>query len=357
MAAEIFQLIGESLENATAHYVTDTATRLITDFTPIAITGIGLFITCYGYLIMAGHIQEPFKEFLLKATKIIIVSALALHTSTYLDWVVSAINGLQSGLGAAVGHTDTSSSIYQILDNMLDKGLVIMKKCWENARNTSWMRMGDIVNFYIDSVLVAASTIIIVVTGGMIVMVASIMLKIMLAIGPIFIMCLMWPLTAKFFDAWFAQTLTYILKTVFVVVVISFAIEIFSQVLGSIDVNSDLSGTKTSIMLVETTVAGYLLYKVVMEVAGMAAGLAGGISASTMSIGRLMSEVTSPMRLFGRGRREGGGGSSRATPARAKTGGANMEGSALGQSSASSSATPIYQRRLMENLQNGFSKK
>lgn len=356
METVIFQVIGKSLDKATATYITSTAARVISDFMPVAIIGITLFITCYGYLVIAGRVQEPFTDFLLKCTKIIVIAAFALNTPIYLDWVVSAIDGLQSGLSSALGQADPSGSVYQALDSMLDRTLVLMGKCVENAKNTSFTEMGDVISWYIEAGLIACSAFVLLVTGGMIIMISSVMLKILLAIGPIFILCLMWPITAKFFDMWFAQTMTYLLKTVLVVVVIAFAIKIFSNIIDNINPNSDLSTSGTLEIFVETLVAGYLLYKIMLEVAGMASGLAGGIAAATMRFGQIVSAAAVPVQASTKTLAKTASGIKTAGDFLAGKIGNRAGGGLTKNIGSSNSETPAYQRKLIENLNTSWRK-
>lgn len=345
MQSGIFQFVGHTLDNATLTYVVSASGRIIKNFTPLAISGIGLFITLYGYLIISGRVQEPFSDFIYTCVKIIIISALALNAITYMDWVVSAINGLQSGLASALSYSNPSADVYQTLDNSLEKGFVVMQKFVELAQSESFTNLGKILFLYFNAGVMAFGTIVLLITGGVIVLTATLMLKIMLAIGPVFIMCLMWPVTAKFFDAWFAQVMTYVLKIVFVAVVIAFAISIFNALVSTIDPNKMMHGGEMLTITLEVMIASFLLYKIILEVSSMASGLAGGIASSAMTIGNIASFASLGRGLLIQDKQVVGSMASKGPS------GVAAEKKELGFTSESNAYAPLYQRKMIENIQ------
>ncbi len=61
----------------------------------------------------------------------------------------------------------------------------------------------------------------------------------MLGIGPVFVALLLWPATSKFFDSWFGQVMTYILRIALVAAVMGLAFKGFDAVINSVDLDSD----------------------------------------------------------------------------------------------------------------------
>ena len=75
-----------------------------------------------------------------------------------------------------------------------------MAKCAEKARNTGVLGFGDMMNWYYNATIIALATIILVITGGIILMVASVMLKIMLFIESIIRLVKRWRLMTRRLD-------------------------------------------------------------------------------------------------------------------------------------------------------------
>lgn len=304
ITSHIFHYIGTMFDNATATFVSSKSASLIAAITPMAIAGIGLFITTYGYLIMAGKIQEPFKDFVFKCAKIIFIAAFALNTANYLHYVVEAINGLQSGLSSALGTGTGAASIYDQLDQTLTKSFRIFQKCMEKAQDASWYDIATVIRWYSIGALIIVATLAVVLVGGFIIITASILLKVMLAIGPLFIMCLFWPVTARFFESWLGQTLAYVLKIVSVAIVLALAENIFGRIVDHADVTAaDSNGL---IMGIEIVIVGYILYRVMIEVVGSMASIAGGVSMAVMTLANMASATSAPLRAARAAKNVGG---------------------------------------------------
>lgn len=288
----IFQIMDVMFENATNTFVVTKAASLIAAIKPLAVTATGLFLTLYGYMVMAGRVQEPFKDFLLKSIKIILIATFALNAPFYISSVVDTLNGLEDGLVSALGG---NTNIFAQLDSTLNKGFDLMDQALDQSDNADWADFGSIIAWHLIAFIVIGSTLVLVLVGGMVILVASALLKVLFAIGPLFIMCLMWPATAKFFDSWFSQVITFTLKIVFVALVLTLANEMFSRVITPINLNNNNSPWPIALSVL---IAGYLNYRLVLEVSSMAASLAGGIAASTLGFGQMVSAVGAPKRAL-----------------------------------------------------------
>lgn len=210
----LFQSMGETIDNATQTFVVQVSTDIIAMITPWAISGVSLFITFYGYLLIAGKIQEPFYDFLIKCVKIGLISTFALSAPNYWEGIVATLQGLEASLMNAIneGHY---THFYQTLDNSLSRGMSLVNTCLQKASDTSVWETGTLIRWYSVAVCLFFSFALIVVMGGIVILMTSVLLKVLFAIGPLFILCLLWPVTARFFDQWFSQTLTYLFKIVF----------------------------------------------------------------------------------------------------------------------------------------------
>lgn len=76
-------------------------------------------------------------------------------------------------------------------------------------------------------IFIYGGTLIIAIPVGAMEIVAKIMLTLMLGIGPFFIAMLMFPVTAKWFDSWFGQVMTYIMQIALVTTVLGMGMKFF----------------------------------------------------------------------------------------------------------------------------------
>lgn len=290
MSFTAFGYVGRQIDNATQAFVSDNAGAIIGAITPIAVTGVGIYLAVFGYMVIAGRIQAPFSDFMLKSVKIILIAAVALNASNYTNWVVGSINGLQDGLASTFGHgtSGEANSTYSMLDQQVDAAWSKVLECMVQADKAGTFppNLGAWFGWMAAAAIIAVSVFVLVVVGGVIIISATLLLKVVLAVGPLFLMCLLWPVTAKFFDSWFGQALTYVLKIVLVAVVVSLAMAIFGNFVQGIQ-TTDRGATLE--MSLATLLIAVVLYKTMLEVGGVASGLAGGVSAAAMSIGQALN--------------------------------------------------------------------
>jgi len=290
----LFQFVGDSVTNATNAFVVPAANKLIDSLTPIVMSCVLCYITLMSYAMTFGHIQQPFATFIKTSVKIIVVSAFALNADTYATYVMGTFSGLESGLAQALNTastTDAPQTIYQTLDASINKGFGMVGTCWEHANEAGWTNFGSMAGWMVTASLIAAGVGVLSLLGGAIVIMAKFSLALMLGIGPLFILCLMFPMFSRFFDAWFSQVLNYILTIVFVAVVLSFAMAIFNAFIGQVNLDGD--GTTNPMFVgLQVLFVCFILGWLIKNVGQKAAALAGGMSVGALALRAMVSPVT-----------------------------------------------------------------
>lgn len=290
----IFEFIGDSLAGALRTFVDATSNRIILDFTTFAIVCTGIYIACMGYAIIMGQIQESLSAFLVKSAKLALIATFALNAGNYSQWVVGTMQGLEQGITAAFSGTDAGGSVYKSLDQTMGKGLDIAAGLQQQAAGRGVTEIGAAISDEINAAVVAISTLLIMIAAGGMIIVAETGLTLMLGIGPLFIMCLMWPPAARFFDSWFGQCLNYIVRIALLSAVSAFAMAAFSAYTSSVNPAGDQNSLFTALcMAVMACILFFLLY----ETSHIATALAGGMSSVAVSLRNLASPVTGGMQL------------------------------------------------------------
>ena len=286
----VFQFIGDTVTNATDAFVTPAASDLMTALQMVVLTSVTLYITMTGYAISTGAVESPFWTFVKQCMKIIIIAFFALTADGYITGVMGAINGLESGLSQAMSGGAAPPSIYAVLDQSLGKGFKIVGLCFQNADKAGWS-FGSVLAWAIAGIVVAIGTVLVAMLGGAVVIVAKFSLAVMFALGPLFIVSLMFPATARFFDSWFSQVMNYVLTIVIMAIIMTFAMAAYDSFIK----DADFSGAGTTNPLFAAlqigTLTGVLCW-IILQAGGMASGLAGGVSMAAMGIRHLISPVT-----------------------------------------------------------------
>lgn len=279
----VFTSIGQTIDNATATFVTDVATDAIATVTPWALVGLELYIVLFAYNMIFGMVNAPFNAGLIKVGKIMFISTMALNADMYLNGVVSALTGIEEGLTAAFSGS-SGGSIYSSLDASLSKGIELILQCKQKAQEAGWAEAGTAIGWWIIAIIIAAGFALVVVVGGIIIMVSTTYLKILFAIGPLFIMALMFPITAKFFDSWIGYVFNHTLIVATTAVVLTLGVTIYDNEISkaSIDSEQNMLGVALELLVVAA-----ILYAITKGVVSMAAALAGGLSMAVMGVGGL----------------------------------------------------------------------
>lgn len=289
---DVFQYVGESIDNAMSAFVSAAASDLIADIRPFAITCVSIYIVALGYQLMFSRLTEPVGDLIAKGTKVIIISTFALTADGYINWVMGAIEGLESGLMASLTSTPMDSSIYATLDALFNKGMESAAYAFERSGNSGWS-VGAAIIWFCAGLNIALGTLALTGLGGAMIIVAKAALGLVLAVGPLFIMALMFPATARFFDSWFSQAMNYVLTIVLIAVVMALAVGLYEEAITRLDLEGDQNAMWSSLQLLLLTVLMMYLVKKAADVAG---GLAGGVSMAALSLRQLMSPVTSAAR-------------------------------------------------------------
>jgi type IV secretion system protein VirB6 len=257
----------------------------------LVLTGVTLYITMTGYAISTGAIESPFWTFVKQCVKIIIIAFFALTADGYIHGVMSAINGLEEGLSQAMNADGDAApmSIYQVLDQSMGKGFELALICFQRSGDAGWS-FGFALCWFFTGIVVAASTVLIAVLGGAVVIVAKFSLAVMFALGPLFIVALMFPVTARFFDSWFSQVMNYVLTIVIMAIVMSFAMKAYDTFIAGADFSGDGDSNPMFAALQIGALTG-VFYWIIPQAGGMASGLAGGVSMAAMGIQYLIAPL------------------------------------------------------------------
>lgn len=299
METQIFQFVGATVTNATDAFIGPATSQLMTALQALALAGVSLYIYLMGAAILFGTVQSPIGKFVIQSLKLVFITAIALTADTYSAVVVSTFEGLEAGLAEAMNVGEVSStSIYQVLDQTLGKGVELMNTCFRQADEAGW-NFGSIIGWILAGIAVAVGVTAVAVLGGAAVIVAKFALTIMFALGPFFILLLCFPVTARFFETWFSQVMNYTLLVVIIAIIMAFAMAAIGAFLQSADLSG--AGEVNALMVaVEISALCFVLVFIIYQAYGMSAALAGGLSMAALTAahmavpGRMAKQAINP---------------------------------------------------------------
>jgi type IV secretion system protein VirB6 len=208
----MFTWVGTQFTNILDTYVLTVVTSLMTALAPVVLSAMTLWIALYGWAVLRNEVSETLPVFVWKVFKVGVVLAFALQSSFYISNVSDTANALATGVATTFlpSATDpmTLTSPYALLDAFNDQASLLVLDLLKDA---GIMRL-DLV---FAAIVTAFGNVIFLCIALFVVTLAKVFLTFVIAIGPLFILCLAWRPTARFFDSWLSMVLNAVVLTWF----------------------------------------------------------------------------------------------------------------------------------------------
>jgi type IV secretion system protein VirB6 len=213
-----------------------------------------------------GKIEEPLLDGFKRIARIVLILGIGLKLWLYNSLIVDTFFSAPTALAAAmVGTPDPVAIVDQIIFQGGDAAAAMMAKGGILDGNLSYYLAGFFI--YIAVGLAAIYTI-------FILSLAKVALSILLALGPLFIATLLFPVSRRFFDAWIGQLANYALVAMLSVM----AVSLLMQLLTRATIQAAALGTGIDIAeAVRVCFAAVLIFLVIRQVPHVARGLASGM--------------------------------------------------------------------------------
>jgi type IV secretion system protein VirB6 len=208
----MFTWVGNQFNAILNTYVLGVVSSLMTAIAPIALTCTTIWVALYGWAVLRNEVSETVPVFVWKVFKIGLVLAFALQSGFYISNVSDTANALATGVATTFmpSATDpmTVTSPYVLLDSFNDQASLLVLDLLKEA---GIMRL-DLV---FAAVVTAFGNVIFLCIALFVVTLAKLFLTFVIAVGPLFILCLAFRPTARFFDSWLSMVLNAVVLTWF----------------------------------------------------------------------------------------------------------------------------------------------
>ncbi len=296
----LFTFIGETITNATNAFMVPAANELMLKLQMAVLAGVTLYIVMSGYAVATGSMESPFWTVMKQWAKILFIAYFAFTVDGYHEQVVGTLSGIETGLSDVLKISSPGappSTIYQTLDEVVNKGAQLASIALQQASDAGW-NIGAAASWFITGIFISIGTLIFAIVGGVNIIVAKFSLAVMFALGPFFIACAMFPMTSQFFDRWLSQVMNYIFTIVVLALIMSFGIVAFDGFISGVDLTGE--GVQNPYIAgLQVFGLTLILSWVAMQAGNMASGLAGGVSTSALSLRQIASGAMSPARAVG----------------------------------------------------------
>jgi type IV secretion system protein VirB6 len=200
----MFQWAGGLFDAVLDNYVVAVVARLMTALAPVALSAMTLWVLLYGWAVLRQDVSESIPTFVWKVFKLGLVLAFALQSGVYITNVSETANSLALGVATTFLPADVDpsavSSPYILLDRFNDRA---SEQVADIMREASMFRL-DLV---LAAVVFSFGSVVFLCIALFVVTLSKVLLTFVIAIGPLFILCLAWRPTQRFFDSWLSMLL------------------------------------------------------------------------------------------------------------------------------------------------------
>lgn len=267
----IVQWIFNLVDNYLLNKVAATVSKVIEVGVPIVVAASTLMFLFYGWSIMRGSINEPVLDFVGRVAKIALVVAFATAGGLYQTVIMEILISLPNDAVAAISGADHS------LPQRMDEGLNTSAYLASKVKEASdwWNPFVAFGNLLLAFVFVLTGAL---VSGlGLVTLLTvKVAVALLVALGPAFILCLIFDSTKGLFEKWVHQLINYTLLAVLFAILIEIILSIQSDIFGMS--LGDLDGGEFNVWQLVSVYGLFILGVVFLlfQLPSMAASVSGG---------------------------------------------------------------------------------
>jgi len=269
----LFAQFWQWLTDRLVDYVSVNVAATAAAIEPAAVSLAVIYVMAWGFLHLRGAVQEPVLTGAVRILRLVVVFGVGLRLWQYNAVIVDTFFAAPVQLAARLaGAADPVATV----DALWERGGTVAAFLWEKGGVFN----GD-VGYYLAAVIVYVLMGAVCVYTLFLMALARVALAVLLAIGPLFIVLLLFDGTKRFFEAWVAQLANYALVGVLAVLVAT----LLMTVVEAYAVQTAARGA--AILTVDALdmllVAGLVLL-ILRQVMPIAARLSGGVALASQGV-------------------------------------------------------------------------
>jgi type IV secretion system protein VirB6 len=298
---KVASVVGAKVEEALQTYVNGVSASVSGSLALVAVTGLSIYFVFMAFAITRGDESNPLSKITKDFVRIGILLSMALVAGNYQSYVVEGANALTQDLSAAISR-GAASSPWQAIDTAVGGCVVPAGETMCLAYDSVMMFLAEKkksamfglpnVDYMIAFMLIALALMVIAALCVVPVLLATVGLALMLAVGPVFILLAIWPATQKFTQAWLSSAIGFLLTKVLVTAICTLIPSIFGSIIDASmselqSVDAGPIGLSMGILVVAVALGFTALHA-----SSMGAQLAGGgASLDSKGVGSMLTQL------------------------------------------------------------------
>jgi type IV secretion system protein VirB6 len=267
--AQFWQWLSDRLTDYVSLNVAATAAAI----EPAAVSLAVIYVMVWGFLHLRGAVEEPVLTGAMRIVRLVVVFGVGLRLWQYNAAIVDTFFEAPVQLAAQLAG---AANPIATVDALWDRGGTVAAFLWEKGGVFN----GD-VGYYLAAAIVYVLMGAVCVYTLFLMALARVALAVLLAIGPLFIVLLLFDGTKRFFEAWVAQLANYALVGVLAVLVAS----LLMTVVEAYAVQTAAKGAAIlTVDALDMLLVSGLVLLILRQVMPIAARLAGGVALASHGV-------------------------------------------------------------------------
>lgn len=233
-----FSKLFTQIDGILQRFVNEASANAITTITPIIGVALIIVLVAYGIQVLLGLKQSPTGEVIWKVFLWSAVISIALTAGAYQSGIGDIVRTLPNDVAASmVAGSDTSNSgLGSLLDDTAKVGI---DKAKEAFNHPTGFDVGKSVFLTVIGAGILLATLILTVAGGVMLMLATVAVSFLAALGPFFIAALLFDSTRQLFFAWVGHVLYWVAFMVLFALIVTFTMNLYGQYMSQVVISGD----------------------------------------------------------------------------------------------------------------------
>lgn len=289
-----------SVDAVFVNFFANGASRIATSVRPVFDILVTLYVVLWGLAMWRGLIQEPMSDGVMRVLKIILIGTFALNTAVYTPQIAQTIFRTPDQLAGVLVPGGTTAATGNSLDQALERGTETGRRFTDSMSITSPIIS---LGLLLQAIIVWIFTVVLVAYAAALILLSKIALSIVLALGPLFIACLLFEPTRQLFVSWLAQALNGLFTYVIAVAIVALGMTFF-QAAADASLAALNVATPQFTAVFPLLIVGGAVFLTLMQTGSIASALANGVQIGTLggvgwAMARGRAVLGSPFSAYG----------------------------------------------------------
>lgn len=273
----MFTWVGNQFSGVLDTYLLSVVSALMSSLRPVALAATTLWVALYGWAVLRQEVQDSIPNFLWKVFKLGLVLAFALQSGIYISHVAQSANALAVGMATAFlppgSPAGVLASPYAILDAFNDQVSLLVTDLLKEAGITR-------LDLLFAAVVCSIGNVLFLCIALFVVSLAKVYLTFVIAVGPVFVLCLAWRPTQRFFDSWLSMVLNAVVLTCFAFFALGLSIFMGQAMVQAVNANGGFAGPNFNVVgeSLKYGVVMILMAIICFQAPSLASALTGGVA-------------------------------------------------------------------------------